>query len=142
MKSRKNEAENAISKDYRPKKKKKIPVKTRRHENVRHNNLNSSPPGQTGRHFADDIFKYIFLNEKFCILIRISLKFVPKGQIDYRWALVQIMAWRRPSDKPLCEPMMVGLYIFVHMRIPHLTLFFKQIWYIALCLMEYDLQYF
>ena len=31
-----------------------------------------------GRHFADDIFKCIFLNEKVCISLKISLKFVPK----------------------------------------------------------------
>ena len=31
--------------------------------------LNSSPPGQNGRHFADDIFRCNFVNEKFCILI-------------------------------------------------------------------------
>ena len=37
---------------------------------------------------ADDIFKCIFLNEKFCILIAISLKFVPKGPIDNTSALV------------------------------------------------------
>ena len=29
--------------------------------------LNSSSPVQNDRHFADDIFKYIFMNEKFCI---------------------------------------------------------------------------
>ena len=34
------------------------------------------------------------------------MKFVPKGQIDNDPALVQIMAWRRPGDKPLSEPMM------------------------------------
>ena len=66
--------------------------------------VNSSPPGQNGRHFADDIFRCIFLIEKFCILIRISLKFVPKGPIDNKWALVQVMAWRRIDDKPLPEP--------------------------------------
>ena len=49
---------------------------------------NSSPPGQNGRHFADDIFGCIFMNEKFCILIKISLKFVPKGPIDNNPALV------------------------------------------------------
>ena len=32
---------------------------------------------QNGRHFADDIFKFIFLYENCCILIKISLKFVP-----------------------------------------------------------------
>ena len=48
---------------------------------------------------ADDIFKCIFLNEKFCIVIRISLKFVPKGPIgDNKWALVQVMAWRQFID--------------------------------------------
>ena len=45
--------------------------------------INSSPPGQNGCHFADDILRCIFMNEKFSILIfKISLKFVPKGQID------------------------------------------------------------
>ena len=37
---------------------------------------------------ADDIFKWIFMNEKFCILILISLKFVPKGLIENKSALV------------------------------------------------------
>ena len=55
---------------------------------------------------ADDIFNCIFLNEKVRILIKISLKFVPKGQIDNIQALVQIMAWRRIGDKPLSEPML------------------------------------
>ena len=68
--------------------------------------VNSSPPGQNGRHFADDIFRCIFVNEKFYILIKISLKFVPKGSIDNTPALVWIMAWRRIGDKPLSEPML------------------------------------
>ena len=42
-------------------------------------------------------------------MIRITLKFVPKGPIDNNPALVQIMAWRRPGDKPLSEPKMVRL---------------------------------
>ena len=50
--------------------------------------INSSLPGQNGRHFADDIFKYIFVNEKFCISIQISLKFFHKGPIDNNPALV------------------------------------------------------
>ena len=32
--------------------------------------------------WADDIFNCIFLNEKVRILIKMSLKFVPKGVID------------------------------------------------------------
>ena len=62
-----------------------------------------------GRHFADDTFKCIFLNESLRISIKISLKFVLKGPVNNIPALVQIMAWRRPGDKPLSEPMMVRL---------------------------------
>ena len=43
--------------------------------------VNSSPPGQNDRHFTDDIFRWIFVNEKSCILIKISLKFVPNDPI-------------------------------------------------------------
>ena len=66
-------------------------------------------PRQNGRHFPDDIFKRIFLNENVWISLKISLKFVPKGPINNIPALVQIMAWRQPGDKPLSEAMMVSL---------------------------------
>ena len=68
--------------------------------------VNSSPPGQNGCHFAADTFKCIFMNENPCILIQISLKFVPKGPIDNIPALVQVMAWRRTGGKPLPEAML------------------------------------
>ena len=71
--------------------------------------LFSLRPRQNGRYFADDIFKPIFLNENIRVSIEISLKFVPKVPINNIPALVQIMAWRRPGDKPLSEPMMVCL---------------------------------
>ena len=45
-------------------------------------------PGQNGRHFADDIFRCIFVNEKFCNLIKISLRFIRKGAIDNNPALI------------------------------------------------------
>ena len=47
------------------------------------------------------------------ISITISLKFVPKGPINNIPALVQIMAWRRPGDKPLSEPVMVRLLTYI-----------------------------
>ena len=72
-------------------------------------NLNSLRPRLNRRPSADDIFKCIFLNENEWILPRISLKFVPEVWINNIPALVQIMAWRRPGDKPLSEPMMVSL---------------------------------
>ena len=52
-------------------------------------------PRQIGDLFADVIFTYIFMNEKFCISIQISLKFVPKGPINNKSALVQVMAWHK-----------------------------------------------
>ena len=48
-------------------------------------------------------------DENIWISINISLNFVPKGPIDHIPALVQIVAWRRPGDKPLSEPMMISL---------------------------------
>ena len=71
--------------------------------------FNTLRPRQNGSHFADDIFKCIFLNENIWISIKISLKFVPKGPINNIPALDQIMAWRRLGDKPLSQPMMVIL---------------------------------
>ena len=71
--------------------------------------VNTLTPRQNGRHFADDIFKWIFLNENVWIPIKMSLKFVPQGPINNIPALVQIMAWRRPGDKPLSEPIVIRL---------------------------------
>ena len=68
---------------------------------------------QNGLHFPDDILKWIFLNENIWILIKISLKFVPGGPINNIPALVQIMAWRRPGDKPLSEPITNQLYLIM-----------------------------
>ena len=68
--------------------------------------VNSSPAEQKGHHFADDNFKRIFVNEMFFISMWISMKLVSKGPIHDIPALVQIMAWRRPGDKPLSEPML------------------------------------
>ena len=71
--------------------------------------FNTLRPRQNERHFADEIFKCNFVNENVWIPIKMSLKFVPISPINNIPALVQIMAWRRPGDKPLSEPMMVGL---------------------------------
>ena len=58
--------------------------------------------------FGRQHFQVHFLEWK-CLCIKISLKFVPKRQINNIPALVQIMAWHRPDDKPLSELMMVSL---------------------------------
>ena len=74
-----------------------------------------SPLDKMAAILADDILKCIFLNEKFCIFIKISLKYVPKGPMDNNPALVQIMVWRRIGDRPLSEPML-NRFIDAYMR--------------------------
>ena len=75
--------------------------------------LNTLRPRQNGRHFPDNIFKCIFFNENVSISIKNSLKFVPKGSINNIPALVQIMAWCQPGDKPSTEPMMFCLLTYM-----------------------------
>ena len=50
-------------------------------------------------------FEMHFCEWKVLCFDAISLRFVPKLPIDNKSALVQVMAWRRTSDKPLPEPM-------------------------------------
>ena len=85
--------------------------------NLRHRTVRKwyyIPLTHWGRDKMDAISQTIFsifclLNENIWIPIKISLKFVPKGPINNIPALVQIMAWCRPGDKPLSESMMVSL---------------------------------
>ena len=69
---------------------------------------NSSPSGQNVRHFPDDIFKCIFMNENFCILILLSLKCVSKDRIS------NIPAYS--GDKPLSETMLTQFTYMRHQR--------------------------
>ena len=71
--------------------------------------LRTLGPRQNGRHFADNPFKCIFLNENVWILLKISLKFVLKCPIHKNPALVQRMAWHHSGNKPWSEPVMVSL---------------------------------
>ena len=48
---------------------------------------------ENGRHFADDSYKCILLNENFKISYEISLKYVPYGIIDNLATLVQVIIW-------------------------------------------------
>ena len=77
------------------------------------NTSNTLRPRQNGHQFPDGSFKCIFLNENVSISIKISLKFAPKGPINNIPALVQIMAWCQPFDKPLSVPMMVSLLMHI-----------------------------
>ena len=88
--------------------------------------FNPLRPRQNGHRFADDTFKCIFLNENVWIHIKISLRFVPKGPINNIPAMVQIMAWRRPGDKPLSKSML--LIVLTHICVTR-----PQWFNIALC---------
>ena len=71
--------------------------------------VNGLRPRPNGRHFPDELLKCIFfikIHEFRLKCHRIVFTKVPVNNIP---ALVQIMAWRRPDDKPLSEPMMVRL---------------------------------
>ena len=92
------------------------------------NRLNPLRPRWNEQHFADDIFKRIFFNENVWISIKISPKFVPKGPINNIPALVQIMAWRPPGDKPLSEPMMVNLPTHICVTRPQWVKWLAAIW--------------
>ena len=53
---------------------------------------------KNGRHFADDIFKWILLDEN--LRIQISLEFIIDGLINEKTALVQIIVQCPEGDKP------------------------------------------
>ena len=79
-------------------------------------------PRQKGRHLQDDIFKYIFVNENIRILLKISLKFVPKVLISNIPALAQIMVLCQQGNKPLSETIVVTYWcIFVSLSLKELT---------------------
>ena len=58
------------------------------------------------RHFAYDIYKCIFLNRHVRIFLKNLLQMIKIYNIP---ALVQIMAWCRPDNKPLSGQMMISL---------------------------------
>ena len=90
--------------------------------------VNSLRPRRNGCYNADDIFKCIFRKENVCIPTKISLKFVPKGPINNIPALVQIMAWRRPGNKPFSEPMSIFVPMHICVTRPQWV---KGSWYLV-----------
>ena len=56
-------------------------------------------PQQNGCHFTNALLKCNFINEKFYIVIQISLKFVPESPIKDKTGLVQLMDWHWSGDK-------------------------------------------
>ena len=57
--------------------------------------FNTMMSEQIGLNFADYMLKWSLLNEEYCILLNVLLKFVHNGPIDHKSILVQ--AW---GNKP------------------------------------------
>ena len=90
--------------------------------------VNTLRPPQNSRYFADDIFRWIFLNENVWISLKIPLEIVPQIQINNIPSSTQIMAWRRPGEKPLSEPWwLVYWRIYASLGINELT----TAWYLS-----------
>ena len=77
--------------------------------------LNTLRPRWNCRQFSDDIFNCM----KIYKYRLISLKFVPKIRINNIAALVQMIVWCRPGDKPLSEPMVVSSLRHICVTRPH-----------------------
>ena len=67
---------------------------------------------QNGWHYANNIFKFIFMYEHCYILIEINWNLFTNGQLTIHTtevtyiSLIQIVAWYQTGDRPLSEPMM------------------------------------
>ena len=72
-------------------------------------------PEQNVWNFVEDILKGIFLKDKFCILIQISLKLIFKDSVDNNWVSSQAMVWRWRDVKPLPEPV-INLFTDTYME--------------------------
>ena len=81
-----------------------------------------------GRNKMDAISQMTFSNTfDDWMSLEISLKFV----INKIPALVKIMVWRRPGDKPLSEPMMVSLQTHICVTRPQWVKSKQNKWYCA-----------
>ena len=69
--------------------------------------FNTLIPGQSGQHLVDNIYKCIFFDENYDILIKISPKLVPEIWTDNNSAMVHVMAWHQTGSKPIPESKLI-----------------------------------
>ena len=62
---------------------------------------------KTGSHFADRIFKRMFLYDFVLNSDSYCSEIVPNGPINNNLSLAKVMAWRRKGNKPLSELIIV-----------------------------------
>ena len=107
----------------------------------KHTYVDKLSPRQNGHHFPDDFFKCIFLNENIWILIKMSIKFIPKVPSNNIPTLVPKMTWRRQGDKQLSEPMMASLQTHICVTRPQLVnkMFHWNNWWLIVLIGAYTL---
>ena len=82
-------------------------------------------PRPKGRRFADDSDRFVFCYVNCCILIQISLQFVPRGPVNDITELVKII-WHQTGDRPLSDKWWCSLFKLIHASLPPN---FKRIWF-------------
>ena len=78
----------------------------------KHNSLNALRLRKNGRHFTDDTFKRISVNENIQISLKISLKYVPKGPINHIPTLVRFpthicVTWTQWVKRHYCKEIII-----------------------------------
>ena len=84
--------------------------------------LESFPPGLNGFNFACSIFIWIFIIERFLLLIQISLKFVDNYLIDSKSLLVNLVVWHQTDNKPFHE--LVHQQMYAALNVPVQNIWF------------------
>ena len=72
------------------------------------NDVNTSPE-QNARHFADEVFKYIF-SKNIRVWVKISNKFLLCG-LNGQFGLVQVMIQRMAGEKQFLKSMLTKVYM-------------------------------
>ena len=81
--------------------------------------FNTLRPRQDGCHFQMTFSNAFPLMKMYEFQLKFHWILFPGVQLTIFQHLVQIMAWRRPGDKPLSEPMMVCLLTHICVTRPH-----------------------
>ena len=86
-----------------------LPVHTQPNNYSKQRPLNTLRPRQMAAIFQTTFWNGFSWMKMFEYRLKFHWSFFPGGPINNIPTLVQVMAWRRPGDKPLSEPMMVRL---------------------------------
>ena len=93
------------------------------------NKINTLRPRQNDQHLPDAVLKCIFLMKLFEFPFKFLWNVFPRVKLAiFKHCMVQMMAWHRPGDKALSEPMTVSLQTHICVTRPQWV---KKIWCIG-----------